>query len=395
MEYISSGAFAKKAKVSLRTIRYYDNIGLLKPSLVDDCNRRFYTNDDFAKLQQILAFKLLGFSLEEIKAMTLSSHHKASLEHSLNTQLSLISMQKKHLELMELALTETLHYLKDHDEINMEHISKLVHLSTNDQIIKEQYKTNQNINARIELHRLCSTNSYGWFPFLFDCLPNKPKLRVLEIGCGSGALWQENLSRLPSHLQLTLSDLSENLLAETKAQLQSLLPTTTEYIVCDCRSLPFVDQSFDVVIGNHLLFYVEEREKAYHEIARVLKKQGVFIASTYGPKHMKEITDLVQKFNPAIVLSNDNLYDIFGLHNGAQELEAFFSKVEVKYYEDSLEVSDTDLLLQYILSCHGNQNDYILPKIESFRQLIERTLRKKPFSITKEAGAFICENTAN
>ena len=57
--FYSSGSFARKAKVSLRTIRYYDKIDLLKPTLVEDNGRRFYTDEDFSKLQQILTFKML------------------------------------------------------------------------------------------------------------------------------------------------------------------------------------------------------------------------------------------------------------------------------------------------------------------------------------------------
>src|SRR5699024_12290351 len=45
-----------------------------------------------------------------------------------------------------------------------------------------------------------------------------------------------------------------------------------------------------------------------------------FACSTYSKRHMHEITDLVQEFNPEIVLSSTNLYDRFGLDNGAEIL---------------------------------------------------------------------------
>ena len=52
--YYTSGEFAKKANVTLRTIRYYDRQGILKPSKVADNGYRLYTDADFAKLQKIL-----------------------------------------------------------------------------------------------------------------------------------------------------------------------------------------------------------------------------------------------------------------------------------------------------------------------------------------------------
>ena len=56
--YYTSGEFAKKANVTLRTIRYYDRQGILKPSKVADNGYRLYTDADFAKLQKNLVIKI-------------------------------------------------------------------------------------------------------------------------------------------------------------------------------------------------------------------------------------------------------------------------------------------------------------------------------------------------
>jgi DNA-binding transcriptional MerR regulator len=61
-----SGEFAEKVAVSVRTLRYYDKMGLLSPSRRTDSGYRLYTDEDLVRLQQILALKFLGFSLEEI-----------------------------------------------------------------------------------------------------------------------------------------------------------------------------------------------------------------------------------------------------------------------------------------------------------------------------------------
>ena len=66
-KYYTSGEFAKKAHVSIRTIRYYDQKNLLKPSTRTTSGARRYTDADFAKLQQILLLKYLGFSLSDIR----------------------------------------------------------------------------------------------------------------------------------------------------------------------------------------------------------------------------------------------------------------------------------------------------------------------------------------
>lgn len=58
--------------MTVRTIRYYDTIGLLKPSAYTASGRRTYTALDYARLQQILTLKLIGLSLEEIKSLLTS-----------------------------------------------------------------------------------------------------------------------------------------------------------------------------------------------------------------------------------------------------------------------------------------------------------------------------------
>lgn len=58
---------ARITGVSPRTIHFYDEIGLLKPSRLTTAGYRLYNEDDLEALQQILLFKILGFSLCEIK----------------------------------------------------------------------------------------------------------------------------------------------------------------------------------------------------------------------------------------------------------------------------------------------------------------------------------------
>jgi DNA-binding transcriptional MerR regulator len=59
--------FARKAAVSVRTLRFYDRLGLLVPARRSAAGYRLYSDQDLLRLQQVLALKFLGFSLEEIK----------------------------------------------------------------------------------------------------------------------------------------------------------------------------------------------------------------------------------------------------------------------------------------------------------------------------------------
>ena len=52
MRYYKTGEFAKMANVSIRTIRWYDKQGLLKPTMIAENGYRLYTDKDFVKFQQ-------------------------------------------------------------------------------------------------------------------------------------------------------------------------------------------------------------------------------------------------------------------------------------------------------------------------------------------------------
>ena len=65
--FYRTGEFAEMASVSVRTLRFYDKVSLLSPSGYTEAGYRLYTDRDFLRLQQILALKFLGFSLDDIK----------------------------------------------------------------------------------------------------------------------------------------------------------------------------------------------------------------------------------------------------------------------------------------------------------------------------------------
>lgn len=60
---------AKMTGISIRTLQYYDEIGLLKPSKLTQSDYRLYDDEALQKLQQILFFKELGFRLKEISTI--------------------------------------------------------------------------------------------------------------------------------------------------------------------------------------------------------------------------------------------------------------------------------------------------------------------------------------
>ncbi|BCE12738.1 hypothetical protein RSC3_00094 [Bacillus paralicheniformis] len=63
---LTIGQLAKRTGVSIRTLRYYDKIGLLIPTDYKEGGHRLYSLDELSRLQQIQSLKFIGFSLKDI-----------------------------------------------------------------------------------------------------------------------------------------------------------------------------------------------------------------------------------------------------------------------------------------------------------------------------------------
>lgn len=87
---------SKLAGVSIRTLQYYDTIGLLHPAGYSDAGYRLYDDTDLKRLQQILLFRELEFPLKEIKRIM--EHPDFDQAKALSQQIELLTLKRKHLD---------------------------------------------------------------------------------------------------------------------------------------------------------------------------------------------------------------------------------------------------------------------------------------------------------
>jgi DNA-binding transcriptional MerR regulator len=92
----TTSQFAARAGVTVRTLRFYDKVGLLRPSAVTPSGHRRYSDHDLIRLQQILALKFLGFGLEEIRAML--DEHPMQLQDALAVQKQMMAEKRAQID---------------------------------------------------------------------------------------------------------------------------------------------------------------------------------------------------------------------------------------------------------------------------------------------------------
>ena len=87
---------SKLAGVSIRTLQYYDKIGLLHPTGYTDAGYRLYDDADLERLQHILLFRVLEFPLKDIREIMNSPDFDRS--KALEQQIEMLTLKKEHLD---------------------------------------------------------------------------------------------------------------------------------------------------------------------------------------------------------------------------------------------------------------------------------------------------------
>ena len=210
-----------------------------------------------------------------------------------------------------------------------------------------QYENASRFNARVALHARFRTNPRPWPAWVFDQLEGHDGCSVLDLGCGTGLLWQVNAPRVPASWRLVLTDSSEGMLAETRRRLDGLA-CRVEYRAMDAQEVTFPDGTFDIVIANHMLYHVPRRERAIAEARRVLRRGGAFHATTASLDSLAELSALMHEYQSVANAARDVAPDqtprqrpdpvigAFSLENGAAQLRERFASVDTRTYTDEL-----------------------------------------------------------
>ena len=261
-----------------------------------------------------------------------------------------------------------------------------------ERMLHKQYQTDANLNARISLHRNFSTNPYPGYKWIFDRFDMPEPACILELGCGSGDLWKENLDRIPVGWDITLTDFSGGMLASARCNLSSSGRAFT-FKVADAQDLPFEDGMFDAVIANHMLYHVPDRARAFAEVGRVLKPGGKFYASTNSETHMAELWGVFRLYVPDRVKHFLVAGSGFTLENGAAQLSVEFGDIQRYDRANSLRVTDAEAVVAYLASIYVSTDTPLTEaQLAAIRaDVAARIQAEGVFIINKSMGMFVAQ----
>lgn len=194
-----------------------------------------------------------------------------------------------------------------------------------DDAIRRYYATDRNLRILEETCARYAVPRTDYAAWTLDTLDWAGDEIILDIGAGSGSHYSRLIQNQPQ-LEYYAVDLSPSLLRKHPGAADCLA-------VGDALHLPYPDDSFDVVMANHVLYHLRDIDAALAEIKRVLKPAGRVLASTDSLHTTAELQVLIRR---AVVLLSENgaqvqplslPCDPFALENGTRILARHFYAV--------------------------------------------------------------------
>jgi len=149
---------------------------------------------------------------------------------------------------------------------------------------QQVYNSSSILDTKIDIHAAYSIVPTDIFSTIVNVIHAPNNLAVLDVGCGTGEFLL-HLRGLSHHGRLVGVDITPNVFAEAKAK------SDIQFVVGDIEAFDFADTSFDAVTAIHMLSHVQNLDRAFSEVQRVLIKGGLFIAtgnSLYSYPHVAE-----------------------------------------------------------------------------------------------------------
>jgi SAM-dependent methyltransferase len=159
--------------------------------------------------------------------------------------------------------------------------------STDTQLLRQTaYATDVHLNVRYQVHDQYSVPRVDFPEWVLNRIHWRGVEMVLDVGSGPG-LYATALAKIAPGATYYGFDLSAGMLARH--------PQKQRLAQADAQFLPYTDNTFDVVMANHVLYHLPDIDQAIGEIKRVLKPDGILMAATNSIESMPQFRDLYKR----------------------------------------------------------------------------------------------------
>jgi ubiquinone/menaquinone biosynthesis C-methylase UbiE len=220
----------------------------------------------------------------------------------------------------------------------------------NPMLVRWEYASEERLEKRNALFRRLVEGDNAE-EVLFQAVKEFAPTRVLEVGCGAGALAERVRDELGA--QIVATDSSERMIELTRQR-------GIEAYVADVQELPFSDGEFDCVVAGWVLYHVLDRERAISECARVLRPGGRFATATLADENLSDLWDFLGSPRDRVLT--------FSSSNGAEQLEQCFANVDTREANGVVVFATQDDMTQFVSA--NMTRAYLAAAIPEFTELV-------------------------
>lgn len=273
---LSIKEIAEKMGVNPNAVRFYEKKGLLTPERTKT-NYRLYSNEDMAKLEMIMLYRKMGFSIEDIQKLLL--HKQENIEHFV-LQYSALN---HHIHSME-QIRETLGGCIEkqlNGELLEEEMMEQIAETAKSIALSENWKDQWGFDHMASQYDTMIRKKGMGLDFYknYDEVLKRTALKmkkgiIAEIGIGTGNLAQKILDMVKDIEQYIGVDQSLNMLKEAKKKCKNIFLRKGDFL-----NLPLEANSCDGIVTSYAFHHCDhiEKELAIKEMDRVLKQSGMIV----------------------------------------------------------------------------------------------------------------------
>jgi ubiquinone/menaquinone biosynthesis C-methylase UbiE len=205
------------------------------------------------------------------------------------------------------------------------------------------------LKAGIDFYSRFFVGEMRWHEWVFRNLAIDGSLDILDLGCGMGDLWLAGGRPREIQGHVTLVDSSSAMIAECSRIFAGA--KAFSFLCARAEALLQAQREYDRIVAAHVIYHIAEPKSFVADCVRRLRKDGLLVVTGVGRDHLRQLHNELSIFAAANGLtlrnrkapfsSSDEMNDLF-LHTNAI--------VEVKHYRASLDVTEPDTLVNYVLS---------------------------------------------
>lgn len=387
---MTSGEIAKKAGVSQKAVRLYDQKGLLKPSGYSEGNYRLYDKEALLILEKIIALKQVGFSLEEIRDR-LNSEEEQDLESILREQVRMMEEKKYQLEKSIQAINRTLK--RNVGKLNWDDVADIIRMIGKDQSADERH-----------WDALKHTeDEMDWYVRIFQSLNLKENSKVLDLGCGYAKLWRNNWADVPVGTQVfgydlhgTWADDFVEYVAKNKKGLPDAVQINVEFMDVETDtawSNIHLNEKYDYVVAHYINNVLRDKEQLFARVSQVLSDNGMF---SFNGAYVNDMNGWLKDILDSIGCESEFL-EMVTVHEMEKReelkgmLSRYFRKVESVLLSNNWHYSEADDLFEKLLKVYP-QHEKALKKSEKLlkQYFTDRIDREGEIVVTIQSQFWHC-----